>query len=177
MVNITPEEHLSIPLTVDWNTSTAAKLSHRVYLMGLNERAVIDEEFDKMHKQGRISWSVEPTPFSFPVFVVWKTVFSGSEKKPTKKGRVVVDIRGLDKITTTDAYPIPLQSEIISAVHGLKFISTMDCTGFFHQWPVKEEDRHKLTVVSHQGSERFNVAVMGFKNSPPYIQQKMDNLL
>ncbi|SLM33512.1 reverse partial [Lasallia pustulata] len=177
MVNITPEEHLSIPLTVDWNTSTAAKLSHRAYPMGPNERAVIDEEFDKMHKQGRMSWSVKPTPFSFPVFVVWKTVFSGSEKKPTKKGRVVVDIRGLNKITTTDAYPIPLQSEIISAVHGSKFISTMDCTGFFHQWPVKEEDRHKLTVVSHRGSERFNVAVMGFKNSPPYVQQKMDNLL
>ncbi|SLM36754.1 reverse partial [Lasallia pustulata] len=177
MVNITPEEHLSIPLTVDWNTSTAAKLSHRAYLMGPNERAVIDEEFDKMHEQGRMSWSVEATPFSFPVFVVWKTVFSGSEKKPTKKGRVVVDIRGLNKITTTDAYPIPLQSEIISAVHGSKFISTMDCTGFFHQWPVKEGDRHKLTVVSHRGSERFNVAVMGFKNSPPYIQRKMDNLL
>ncbi|SLM41263.1 probable transposable element [Lasallia pustulata] len=154
MVNITPEEHLSIPLTVDWNTSTAAKLSHWVYLMGPNERAVINEEFDKMHEQGRIS-----------------------EKKPTKKGRVVVDIRGLKKITTTDAYLIPLQSEIISAVHGSKFISTMDCTGFFHQWPVKEEDRHKLTVVSHRGSERFNMAVIGFKNSPPYIQQKMDNLL
>ncbi|SLM38909.1 probable transposable element [Lasallia pustulata] len=177
MVNITPEEHLSIPLTVDWNTSTAAKLSHRAYPMGPNKRAVIDEEFDKMHEQGRMSWSVEPTPFSFPVFVVWKTVFSGSEKKPTKEGRVVVDIRGLNKITTTDAYPIPLQSEIISAVHGSKFISTMDCTGFFHQWPVKEEDRHKLTVVSHRGSERFNVAVMGFKNSPPYVQRKMDNLL
>ncbi|SLM34772.1 probable transposable element [Lasallia pustulata] len=55
MVNITPEEHLSIPLTVDWNTSTAAKLSHRAYPMGPNERAVIDEEFDKMHKQGRMS--------------------------------------------------------------------------------------------------------------------------
>ncbi|SLM38387.1 probable transposable element [Lasallia pustulata] len=170
MVKITPEEHLSIPLTVDWNTSTAAKLSHWVYPMGPNERAVIDEEFDKMHKQGRMSWSAEPTPFSFPVFMVWKTVFSGSEKKPTKKGRVVVDIRGLNKITTTDAYPIPLQSEIISAVHRSKFISTMDCTGFFHQWPVKEEDRHKLTVVSHRGSERFNVVVMGFKNSPPYVQ-------
>ena len=99
-----------------------------------------------------------PTSHGFPVFVVWRTV------NGVRKGRVVVDIRGLNKITKPDAYPMPLQSDIASAVQGCKFISVMDCTRFFHQWPLQEVDRHKLIVVSHRGSEQFNVAVMGFRN-------------
>ena len=168
---------MSIPLTADWNCSTAPKLAHRVYPMGDTERRVIDKEFDKMHSQGRMSWSSEPSPFGFPVFVVWKTVFSGTEKVPIKKGRVVVDIRGLNKIMITDAYLIPLQSDILTAVQGSGYISTMNCTSFFHQWPVKSSDRHKFTVLSHRGAEQFNVAVMGYKNSLPYVQRKMDELL
>ncbi|SLM40586.1 probable transposable element [Lasallia pustulata] len=166
MVNTTPEEHLSIPLTVDWNTSTAAKLSHQVYPMGPNERAVIDEEFDKMHEQGRMSWSVKPTPFSFPVFVVWKTVFYRSEKKPTKKGRVIVDIRGLNKITTTDAYPIPLQSKIISAVHGSKFIKTEKEAFKFLQKSFDEPtfltffDRQRQLYIDINGSKQWGFGIM-----------------
>ena len=38
-------------------------------------------------------------------------------------------------------------------------------------------DRHKLTVVSHRGQETFNVAVMGYKNSPAYVQRQIDRLL
>lgn len=53
----------------------------------------------------------------------------------------------------------------------------MDGTSFFHQWRVQCKDRHKLTVVSHRGSERWNIAVMGFRNSPAYIQRQIDSLL
>ncbi len=37
--------------------------------------------------------------------------------------------------------------------------------------------RHKLTVVSHRGQESFNVAVMGYENSPTYMQRQFDRLL
>lgn len=32
-------------------------------------------------------------------------------------------------------------------------------------------------MVSHRGQEQFNVAAMGFKNSPLYVQRQIDNLL
>lgn len=85
---------------------------------------MVDKEFDKMQAQGKMSWTQQPTPFGYPVFVVWRDILKG--KETTRKGRVVVDIRGLNKITQTDAYPMPLQTEITAAVQGSKFISTVD---------------------------------------------------
>ena len=45
----------------------------------------------------------------------------------------------------------------------------MDGIGYFHQFNVRKEDRHKLTVVSHRGQEQYNVCLMGYKGSPPYV--------
>ena len=90
---------------------------------------------------------------------------------------MVVDIRALNAITQPDAYPLPLQSDIIQAVQGCQYISVVDCSGFFYQWRVHPEDRHKLIVVSHRGQESFNVAVMGYRNSSAYVQRQIDRVL
>lgn len=94
-----------------------------------------------------------------------------------RKSRAVVDIRGLNKIAERDAYPLPLQGDIISAVRGCHYITVVDSADSFYQWLVAHKDRHKFTVLTHRGSEYFKVAVMGFKNSPPFVQRKMDSLL
>ena len=124
-----------------------------------------------------MEWTKSLTPFRALVFVVWKTVFLGLDKIAQKKARVVVDIQALNKVSGTDAYPLLLQSDIISVVQGCGYISTVDVTGFFHQWNIATKDHEKLTVTSHWGQEHFNVTVMGFKNSPPYIQRQMDRIL
>ena len=147
----------------------------KVYPLGPADRKFVDEAFDKLHEQGRMEYSSQPTPHGYPVFVVWRTV--PGPDGPERKGRVVVDIRGLNKIAITDSYPMPLQSDITSSVAGCRYISVFDAAGFFHQWLVRHRDRHKLTVVSHRGQEQFNVAVMGFKNSPLYVQRKIDTIL
>ncbi|KAK8192920.1 P-loop containing nucleoside triphosphate hydrolase protein [Phyllosticta capitalensis] len=69
-----------------------------------------DDNHDKIHDQGRMPWVKVPTPFGFPAFVVWRVVPSGSgpDRKLVRKGRVVVDVRGLNETTTPDAYPFPL---------------------------------------------------------------------
>lgn len=81
-----------------------------------------------------MSWVNKPTPFGFPIFVVWRTVPAGSgdERRMIRKGRIVVDIRGLNKVTTTNAYPLPLQQDIISALADYPFISTVDAASFFY---------------------------------------------
>ena len=38
-------------------------------------------------------------------------------------------------------------------------------------------DRYRLTVVNHRGNEQWNVAVMGFKDNPAYVQRQIDGLL
>ena len=164
------EEWMRIPLRSDWEKHVPK--TARVYPLSTESKEVVDKTFDKLHEQGRLSWTSEATPFSFPVFVVYRTMADGS-----RKGRAVIDIRGLNAVTQTDVYPLPLQSDLISSVKDCLYISVVDCASFFYQWRVHHRDRHKLTVVSHRGQETFNVAVMGYKNSPAYVQRQIDRLL
>ena len=76
-----------------------------------------------------------------------------------------------------DAYPVPNQANILAAIQGATYISTVDCSSFFYQWRVKPQDRHKLIVASHRGQETFKVAVMGYRNSPAYVQRMIDRRL
>lgn len=163
-------EWMRIPLKSDWEEK--ALKTARVYPLGAEARKVVDETFDKLHEQGRMSWTNESTPFSYPVFVVWTTRPDGS-----RKGRAVVDIRGLNALTQTDVYPLPLQGDMISAVKGCQYITVVDCASFFYQWRTHPHDRHRTTVVTHRGQETFNVAVMGYKNSPAYVQRQIDRIL
>src|SRR5438477_8984526 len=170
-VNIPEDEWMRIPLLSDWESRIPAK-GARVYPLGTEDRKEVDKTFDELHKLRRMSWSKTATPFAFPVFVVWRTLPSGK-----RKGRVVVDLRPLNHMALLDAYPLPLQSDIMALAHSCPYITVLDCASFFYQWRVHPSDRHKLTVVSHRGQEHFNVCVMGFKHSPAYVQHQINILL
>ena len=144
-----PEENwMTIPLKSDWEDKVTGKV--KIYPLGTKDRAILNKTFDDLQEQGRLNYTDKATPFRYPCFVVWRPDQSG-----VKKGRVVIDIRGLNAITFPDAYPLPLQAEILIAVRDCLYISVVDCTSFFYQWRVHPRDRHKLTVVSHRGQESF----------------------
>ena len=164
------QDWMRIPLRSDWEDKTPR--SARVYPLSNESKKVVDDTFDKLHEQGRMGWTSQSTPFSFPVFVVWKTMSNGE-----RKGRAVIDIRGLNAVTQTDVYPLPLQGDMIAAVRNCKYITVIDAASFFYHWRVHPSNRHKLSVISHRGQETFNVAVMGYKNSPAYVQRQIDRLL
>ncbi len=119
---------MEIPLVEDWREKYKPGQA-RVYPVGQTDRDIIDKAFDKLQGQDRAEWTKTSTPFTFSCFVVWRTMPDGS-----RKGRVVVDIRALNKITMPDAYPVPSQADILAAIHGAKFITTVDCASFFYQW-------------------------------------------
>ena len=79
----------------------------KIFSLGPEDKQKVDAMFDKLHQQGKIEWSSKPTPHRSPVFVVWKTVCLPG-KQPHRKARVVVVIRGLNKIAEDDCYPMPL---------------------------------------------------------------------
>ncbi|KAI0992683.1 hypothetical protein K3495_g15502, partial [Podosphaera aphanis] len=171
---ISPIGEMSIDLVDNWETKYKPGQA-RVYNHGIKERKLIDATFDALHDQKsghrRLYWTKNATPFSFPVFVVWRTV------NGVQKGRVVIDIRALNHILMPDAYPIPTQEEILTALAGSAYISTVDCASFFYQWKVKPEHQHRLTVSSHRGQETFACAVMGCRNSVAYVQRTIDTVL
>ena len=165
---------MQIPLREDWQTC-GAKLAHQVYPIGTKERELIDQQFDTLAKDGKLEFCKDPTPFAFPVFVAWRTMYS-PDGTPIRKGRVVVDIRGLNKACLSDTYPMPNQGDIIQMVSGKGYISLLDMRTSFYQYLVATADRNKLSVTTHRGLERFLVAVMGYKGSPPYEQRIHDEL-
>ena len=117
--------YMKVPLSENWHQQRVAS---RPYPLGEKDRAFLDETFDNLHRQGRMDWVTEPTSFASPVFVVWRKV-NGREK-----GRVVVDLRNLNSVTLPDAYPMPLQEEMIRELMGKRFISAVDARVFFHQF-------------------------------------------
>lgn len=148
------------------------KFKHRSHTLWASAIRISSTKNDKLHQEGKSSWTTEATPHGYPVFVVWRTIYHPG-REPERKGRVVVDIRGLNKIAQPDSYPMQQQSNITSAVQGCKYITTVDCSGFFHQWKFQTTDRPKFTIVSHQGSEHFNVAVGGSAVRPPMYKGKL----
>ena len=110
-----------------------------------------------------MTWSKQLTLFSYSVFVIWKDTFK------RRKGRVVVDIRELNKIADTNFYSLSLQSEIISLLLRYTYLFIIDAVGWFHQFLVTRNDRYKLTVVSHRDQKEFAVALMSYKRSPSYV--------
>lgn len=74
-------------------------------------------------------------------------------------------------------YSVSSQEEILVLIRGVTHISTIVAASFLYQWLGKPEHRNRLAVVSHRGQESFNVAVMGYRNSPAYIQRRINTIL
>ena len=126
-VQIFPERWMKVYLKPGWELKVSA-IKSRVYSLGNDSCRVVDKTFDKMHCQGRLKFTINPIPFSFPVFVVWKPDSDGK-----KKGRAVVDIRKLKEMVLPDSYPLPLQSEIIANVQRCTNLAVFDIAFFFYQ--------------------------------------------
>ncbi|KAL2272289.1 hypothetical protein FJTKL_06972 [Diaporthe vaccinii] len=90
---------------------------------------------------------------------------------------MVIDLRALNKVVMPDAYPLPLQSDVIRRIRGKKYLTVMDARSFFYQFLVYPPHRDRFTIVSARGQERLNVATMGYRNSPQHVQRFMDRLL
>ena len=162
---------MNIPLIDDWEAKYKSEQAC-VYSVSQNDWEVINKAFDKLQLQECLKWTKTLMPFTFFCFVVWKNL-----SNETRKERVVIDIWALNKITMSDVYFVPSQANILTAVHDVNFIFTVDCSVFFYQWWVKRAHWHQLIVASHWGQKTFKVAVMRYWNSSVYIQRIINKIL
>ena len=107
--------------------------------------------------------------YGAPVFIIWQTLPSGK-----RKGRIITNIRGLNRMVWTNLYPMPLQRNVIAIVAGARYISVVDAAAFFYQFWVAMQDRQKLTVISHWRQEYFNVTPMDYWKLAAYAQRQID---
>jgi hypothetical protein len=109
----------------------------------------------------------KPSPAASPAFMVWK----GSTP------RVVVDLRRVNTKVNIDAYPLPKQDTILSAMNGAVAFSILDITKSFFQQKICPRDRWKTAFVTpHRGHEQLTVSTMGLASSPSFFQHRMERL-
>ena len=168
---IPPERWMTVLLKPGWE-SKVSSIKPRIYPLGNKARQVIDDTFDEMQRKGRLEYTTDPTLFSFPVFVIYKTDSHGR-----RKGRAVIDLRKLNDLVLLDFYPLPLQSEIIANVQGYTNLAVLNAASFFYQWRLHPDHCFIFTVITYRGQVTFQVPIMGYINSVAYVQRKIDNIL
>jgi exonuclease III len=83
------------------------------------------------------------------------------------KIRLVMDYRGLNKVTIKDAYPMPTVQQLTDCLQGSLWLTTVDCVQAFHQIPMDSERAKDLTTFrSYSGGlYRFRFMPFGLTNA------------
>ena len=147
------------------------KIKSHIYPLSSQDYKVLNKVFNELYRQGKIVYITKPTPFVYLVFVVQYIV------KGQQKGRVIIDLHAFNRVTIPNNYPLLLQLEIIAILHSKKFITTINITSFFYQFGIYPPYRDRFTLISPYSLEQPTIVLIGFRNSPIYIQRFIDRLL
>ena len=85
MADISENEWMKIPLLDNWKELYKSEQA-KVYSLNTKNCELVNEVFNKLHKQSCIIWTTQSTSFTYLCFVVWKTTSN------EQKGCVVVNI-------------------------------------------------------------------------------------
>ncbi len=88
-----------------------------------------------------------------------------------------MDYRKLNAVTIPDEFPIPRQSEILSALSGAKVLSSLDALSGFTQIEMDREDVEKTALRTHKGLFQFKRMPFGLRNGPSIFQRVMQAIL
>jgi len=133
---------MRIDLVDGWQNQVKAA---KAYPTGGKDREFINQKLDTLTANGKLVFLDEPTPIVCPAFVVWKKV------NRVDKGRIVVDLRPLNKITVPDVYSLANQDDIISSIQDKKIFTMLDTSGFFYQLPIISEHCNRMVIITDRG--------------------------
>lgn len=148
------------------HTGDASPIHRRPYRVSAPERAVIQQEVEKMLGKGIIEPSC--SPWASPVVLV---------KKKDNSWRFCVDYRHLNQITKKDVYPLPRIDDALDCLHGARYFSSIDLRSGYWQIAVDDQDREKTAFVTPDGLYQFKVMPFGLCNAPATFERMMDSLL
>ncbi len=128
-------------------------------------REVMDKQMDSWIQLGVIEPS--ESPWAAPAFVVYRN----------GKPRMVLDYRKLNAVVIPDEFPLPKQDDIMQALSGSQWLTTLDALSGFTQLIVHEDSREKLAFRCHRGLWQFTRMPFGYRNGPSVFQRVMQNIL
>jgi hypothetical protein len=97
--------------------------------------------------------------------------------KPNGRGlRLCVDYRALNAITIRNCRTILRIDDLLDAVSGSKYFTSLDLTSGYHRILISEEDRPKTAFCTPFGHFQFKVLIEGLTNAPATFQTAMDSI-
>lgn len=91
-------------------------------------------------------------------------------------GRLVINYMPLNAVTLRDSYCLPHVSDLLGAIQGKEFFSTLDCSQGFYQIAVDPRDRHKTAFSTPIGNFQFIRCPFGARNSCAMFQSEMNRI-
>src|SRR5215471_17668308 len=127
-------------------------------------REIMDKQMDSWISLGVIEPS--KSPWGAPTFITYRN----------GKPRMVIDFRRLNEAVVPDEFPIPRQEDILYALNGSQWLSTLDALAGFTQLSVSESSVEKLAFHSHRGLWQFKGMPFGYRNGPSVFQRVMQGI-
>ena len=128
-------------------------------------REVIDKQMDSWLQLGVIEPS--NSPWGAPVLIVYRN----------NKPRMVIDLRCFNSLVVPDEFPLPKQEDILQALMGAQWLSSLDALAGFTQLTMTPTTSEKLMFRTHRGLYQFKRMPFSYWNGPSVFQRVMQGVL